>query len=447
VGEVYFVLDGNHRVSVARQEGFEFIEAHIIEVQTTIPLTPDVQPDDLIIKAEYAEFLAQTDIATLLPNVDLSVTVPGQYEKVKEHIDVHRYFMGIDRQREITYPESVKHWYEAVYLPLAEAIRERGMLRWFPERTLTDLYLWVSEHRAALESELGWSVSPQAVVTDLANKESPEAEHQQFETGNWRKDHMLDRYTSRLFKDILIPLGNDPESWQALEQALSFARHEGSKLHGLHIVSAKARMDSPQALELQTRFNQRCEEADVTGNLVIESGNITQKICERALLTDLVVMNVSHPPAPGLSSLGSGLRSIIWRSSRPIFTLKSKVSEMKKALLAFDGSTKSREALFIAAYLGEQWQTEITVLTVSDGSKSMSDAQDYARHYLDFHELKAEYILTNGPLESILTTIKEYNIDLVLMGGYSGTVFQEVMVGSTVNYLLRKAGCPLFICR
>ncbi len=94
VGEVYFVLDGNHRVSIAREEGFEFIEAHVIEVKTDIPLTADTQPDDLIIKSEYADFLAQTDFASLRPGVDLSVTVPGQYEKLLEHIQVHRYFMG-----------------------------------------------------------------------------------------------------------------------------------------------------------------------------------------------------------------------------------------------------------------------------------------------------------------------------------------------------------------
>jgi hypothetical protein len=82
VGEVYFVLDGNHRVSIARQERFEFIEAHVIEVNTSIPITPDLQPDDLIIKAEYAEFLEKTEIKNLFPNVDLSVTVPGQYKKL-----------------------------------------------------------------------------------------------------------------------------------------------------------------------------------------------------------------------------------------------------------------------------------------------------------------------------------------------------------------------------
>src|SRR5262249_54752575 len=109
VGEAYFVLDGNHRVSVARQEGVEYIQAHVIEVKTDFSLTPDIQPDDLIIKAEYAEFLAKTDFATLRSGVDLSVSVPGQYEVLLEHIEVHRYFMGIDFKREISFSEAVCH--------------------------------------------------------------------------------------------------------------------------------------------------------------------------------------------------------------------------------------------------------------------------------------------------------------------------------------------------
>src|SRR5512142_2223065 len=74
VGEVYFVVDGNHRVSIARQEGLTSIEARVIEFKTDINLTPDMQPDDLIIKAEYVEFLDATRIHEARPNVDLSVT-------------------------------------------------------------------------------------------------------------------------------------------------------------------------------------------------------------------------------------------------------------------------------------------------------------------------------------------------------------------------------------
>ena len=127
VGEAYFVLDGNHRVSVARDEGFEFIEAHVIEVKTNISITPDIQPDDLIIKAEYATFLAQTEIAILRPGMDLSVSVPGQYDKLLEHIQVHRYFMGIDFQRDVSYLEAVGHWYDEVYTSRPDRNRHVSM--------------------------------------------------------------------------------------------------------------------------------------------------------------------------------------------------------------------------------------------------------------------------------------------------------------------------------
>ncbi|MCI0554442.1 MAG: universal stress protein, partial [Anaerolineae bacterium] len=98
VGEVYFVMDGNHRVSIAKQEGFTSIEARVIEVRTNVPLTPDVQPDDLIIKAEYAEFLEDTRIMDLRPNVDLSVSIPGQYEKLMSQIYLQKFIMVEDQK-------------------------------------------------------------------------------------------------------------------------------------------------------------------------------------------------------------------------------------------------------------------------------------------------------------------------------------------------------------
>src|SRR5258706_6119040 len=455
VGEVYFVLDGNHRVSVARQEGFEYIQAHVIEVKTDIPLTPDIQPDDLIVKAEYAEFLQKTNINRLRPNVDLSVTVPGQYEKLLEHIEVHRYFMGLDFRRDIAYLEAVVHWFDTVYLSIVGPIRERGLLRWFPGRTETDMYLWVSQHRATLEKELGWAVRPEAAMEDLATKENPRAGSDASATGSWRKTKMFDRYTDVLFSDILVPLNGTSEGWQALEQAIFVAQHEKAALHGLHVISPAAKIDSAKALGIQAHFNQLCQQANLSGSMAIVKGSVQDQVCQRALLTDVIVLNVGHAPLLGLSSLNSGLRSIIWCSARPILTVPhrpgvpsgGKISPMDKALVAFDGGLKSREALFVAAYLAEVWKTALTVLTVSEGGKISPPMQDYARSYLELHEVQAEFMTVDGPLDTFLDVIKEREINLVLMGGYSGTALKEVILGSAVNFLLRKADCPLLICR
>ncbi len=123
------------------------------------------------------------------------------------------------------------------------------------------------------------------------------------------------------------------------------------------------------------------------------------------------------------------------------------VSSFQRALLAFDGSPKSKEALFIATYLAEKCKTALTVIAVLDGTKVSPNVLDYARDYLELHEIKAEYIVTPGPIHVLVKTIQERQIDLMLMGGYSVSALQEVVIGSAVNFMLRELCIPLFICR
>ena len=445
VGEVYFVRDGNHRVSVARRLGASSIEANVIEVPTKVPLTPDVEPDDLILKAEQAAFLERTCLNEIIPGVDFTLTEPGQYARLQEHIEVHRYYMGLEQKREVSYPEAVKHWYQTVYLPLVLAIRDAGVLRGFSGRTETDLYLWVSEHRAALEEELGWHIRPEAAVTDLAVRRRA-ADAAMTAVGGWRKSKIEDRYTDRLFSDLLVPLNGETESWQALDQALLIARREKATVHGLHVVAAEADADSDSARAVQAEFKKQCERAGVPGSLAVEPGEIARKICERALLTDLVVLNVAHPPA-GLGSLGSGLRAIIWRCARPILAVPGWSTPMDRALLAFDGSPKAREALFVATYVAERWQTALTVVSAIDGVRVTPAVLADVQRYLDLHEVAADLLSVSGPIaQAILTAAGERSINLLMLGGYGANPVREVILGSTVNRVLREAHSPVFIC-
>src|SRR6266498_4084051 len=385
VGEVYFVIDGNHRVSIARQLGSKAIEAHVIEVKTNIPLTPEVQPDDLIIKAEYADFLDVTRIMDLRPNVDLSVTIPGQYEKLMERICSEECLVEQDGTSEFV-SQAVEDCYDNTYLPLAETIRDRGLLRWFPGRTITDLYIWISENPSALEKELGWEIQSDIAATDLILERSAQSE-----AGSWRKARTVTRYIDNLFMDILVPLSGDEESWDSLEQAILIAQREGARLHGLHIVGSKEKVQSLNALAVQAQFDQRCVEANVDGKLVIESGEITKKICERATMTDLIVLKIVHPPMGGLSTLTSPFRPVIVNSPCPVLGVPAKATQFQRALLAYDGTERAKEALFVATYLAEMWKTELIVFTALDGTKVKADAQDDVRRYLDIHEVEADY--------------------------------------------------------
>ena len=443
VGEVYFVIDGNHRVSIARQERLTFIEARVIELQTAIKLTPDVQPDDLIIKAEYAEFLQATKIMDLRPNVDLTVTVPGQYEKLMAQVYLQKFILVEDQKLNASLQDAVEDWYDNIYIPLAETIRDRGLLRWFPDRTVTDLYIWIADNRTSLEKELGWEIQSDIAATDLILERSVKSE-----PGSWRKARTVTRYTDRLFADILVPLSGDEESWQALEQAIIIAGRENAKLHGLHIVNKKSELENPETLRIRERFDQICKSASVNGALAVDTGDITKRIYERAVVTDLIVLKLVHPPATGIYSLKSPIRTIIENASRPVITVPSTASPFQRALLAYDGSDRSKEALFVATYLAEKWKTELIVFTALDGAKVKAEVQEYVRRYLDIHEVEAEYVLSEqGSKDSLKKIAEEHNIDLILMGSHGGTMLQQILVGSALDYILRESRIPTFICR
>jgi nucleotide-binding universal stress UspA family protein len=447
VSEVYFVMDGNHRVSIARQEGWKTIEAHVIEIQTDIPLTPDVQPDELIVKAEYADFLEQTGLHKTQEQIDLRLTIPGGYQQLLDEISTCRCQVEHEEQKLFSVPEAANSWYCEIYLPFAEAVRERGMMRWFPNRTITDLYVWMSEHRQELEKELGWSIRPEAAAEALIQNRSRQASAEGSRIGSWRKARLISRYAEHLFKDILVPVGNSPENWDALEQAIQVARRENARIHGLHTVGTQQELADLDVMTLQDRFHQTCVQENVQGALAIEVGEATQKILERSALTDLVVLKITNPPSTGIQSVTSNIRTLIARCPRPLLAVPGGVSQLNHALLAFDGSPKAKEALFVATYLAEKWKTQLTILTGLEDEEASNSVQEFARNYLEFNEVEARFIHEKYSPAVLKLTAEEINADLVIMGGYSGSILKEMTIGSSVNHMLRAFRHPVFICR
>lgn len=154
VGDVYFVRDGNHRVSVARIHKADTIEAYVIEFKTPIPITKEDDLDDILLKMERAEFFNRTHLDLLRPEQDIVFTEPGRYRLLEEHIAFHKFLKEVECQCELSYEEAVNSWYAQVYMPLIELIRTSDILKDFPERTEADLYAWLVLHRAVLEAEL-----------------------------------------------------------------------------------------------------------------------------------------------------------------------------------------------------------------------------------------------------------------------------------------------------
>lgn len=187
VGDVYFVLDGNHRVSVAKEHGVKYIDADVQEAITRVPVTADdVDADALELLGEYAEFLDRTRLDVLRPDQNIRFSIGGGYARLIEHIAVHRYYLGLNFKRDISEDEAVMDWYDNVYRPIVDAIRTEGILEDFPERTEADLYLWIIDHKHYLKEDQGRDVPPEEAATNYAEQygEKPRIRRVQDALGN-----------------------------------------------------------------------------------------------------------------------------------------------------------------------------------------------------------------------------------------------------------------------
>jgi nucleotide-binding universal stress UspA family protein len=466
IGDVYFVLDGHHRVSVAQQLGAKEIEAYVTEIPSKVPLSPEDDADDLIIKTEQARFLEDTHLDELHPEIDLSVTAPGRYAQLREHIAAHRYFMGLDQKREVSYEEAVHHWLNEVYLPAVAIIRRLDMLRDFPDRTETDIYLWLMKHRAELTKQLGWDLGTEEAAAHLWNRlyTKPRRLWERFRRflgsvipikalrmqpvpTEWRLSRGDLREGQRLFPRILVPISGEDVSWMAVDMAILVAQRENSELRGVHVLSAEDKKDSAKVTHIREEFERMLAKAGIRGRLVLEQGNISRRVEARSHWSDLVVLHLKHPPSDQpMQRLLSGLRAFLMRSPRPALVV-GQASQMKHALLAYDGSRKANEALYLAAYLASYWGTKITVLTSVEKSLKESLNLQKAKGYLVSQKVEADYIQRRGPAgRSVVGEAVESGCDFVLMGGYGQAPFMELMFGSTLDYVLREFRGPIWIC-
>ena len=167
VGEVYFVVDGHHRLSVAREQGQVEIDAEVRECSIKVNITPDLNPEDLEILGQKVDFLERTGLDRLHPKARFDLTVPDGFCRMLEHIAVHRCFMGQDLKRDISEEEAVTHWFDTVYKPIVSNIRRSDILKEFPGKTEGDLYLWVLDRRRYLQSGCRELLSPQKAVKDF----------------------------------------------------------------------------------------------------------------------------------------------------------------------------------------------------------------------------------------------------------------------------------------
>ena len=136
IKDEYYVLDGNHRISAAKEFGRSEILARIVE------FIPSSNTLENIIYREKSEFMELTGLSQ-----PLDITEVGQFPYLLEQIESHRTFLAGSETPGATLKQASEDWYATIYEPLVGIIAKGRLLPSFPGRTLDDLYAYISFHQ------------------------------------------------------------------------------------------------------------------------------------------------------------------------------------------------------------------------------------------------------------------------------------------------------------
>ena len=152
VGDLHFVHDGHHRVSVAHALGLEVIDAYVTEVRTRLSAAGIRYRGDLIVKDHRRLFLERVPLAGEARAAVL-VTDPLDYARLGEHVEAWGFRLMQDERQFLDRAEVAHRWYADEYRPVVAMLRAADLL---DGRTETETYLRVAGERYRLMRTHRW---------------------------------------------------------------------------------------------------------------------------------------------------------------------------------------------------------------------------------------------------------------------------------------------------
>lgn len=276
-----------------------------------------------------------------------------------------------------------------------------------------------------------------------------------------------------MIKRILVPTDGSDAAAVGVRYAIALALKCGATVCGLHVVDVKL-LEGPFLRDLSASlgtapyvnyqgnitllleergraaldaFERLCAEAGVPCETAQATGIVAREIVEHSSLADVVVLGRGGEHSPWLEGvLGSTTEAVIRRSHQPVLVTGVDRLGSERLLAAYDGSAHADHALKAAAELSAAWEAALHVLVVGD--ETYGDSMAGAKQYLQAHAVRAVWEQREGdPREEIVAYASAYQADLLIMGAYGRSKVRELVLGSTTNYTIRHAPCPVLLTR
>ncbi len=153
VGEIHFVRDGHHRVSVARALGREDIDAYVTEVITRVGASRAMRLGELPLKSLEREFFERVPLSAGA-KAEISLSDPWDYAELAESVEAWAFRAIQDRGEPLSRRETAELWLENEYRPVVAMLREADLIR---NRTETEAYMRIVAERYRLLRTEDWS--------------------------------------------------------------------------------------------------------------------------------------------------------------------------------------------------------------------------------------------------------------------------------------------------
>ncbi len=181
-----------------------------------------------------------------------------------------------------------------------------------------------------------------------------------------------------------------------------------------------------------------------------ESGNPVDVICDKARLTDMLMIGARGEFAKWSDKmLGATLEMITRLCIKPVFITPKTFKVMKKILVAYDGSENASKALSLAAHFASNLKLSLVIMNVNDSEEEGRSILSEAKEYLNAYQIpELEDKIVQGVADERIVQISgELNADLIVMGSYGHSRIREAILGSTTVQTMRKATVPVLMAR
>ena len=152
IGEIYFVEDGHHRVSVARALGHTEIDAYVTEVITRVGAERTITLADLPLKGHERVFFERVPLPPEA-RAEIRLTDPWDYARLAEAVEAWGFRLSQDRGEPIDRDETAQLWLETEYRPVVAMLRDADLPR---DRTDTEAYMRIASERYRLLRTHRW---------------------------------------------------------------------------------------------------------------------------------------------------------------------------------------------------------------------------------------------------------------------------------------------------